>query len=236
MSSRPELKLDWCSHAAAKYAVEHWHYSKTLPAFGRRVAVGVWEGGLYIGAIIFAYSATPNIAKHWKVKQTEIVELRRVALRKHAHPVSRMLAIAIRMLKSHCPKLRLLISFSDLDQQHHGGIYQATNWIYTGKSMDDQKDGYNTSRGFIHCRTAGTMGRNTLEWVKSNVDADATDHISIGKHCYLMPLDDEMRQRIEPLRKPYPKRAGSDTTDTPAFPAGEGGSTPTPALQSSAVT
>jgi hypothetical protein len=29
MSSKPVLKLDWCSHAAAKYAVEHWHYSGT---------------------------------------------------------------------------------------------------------------------------------------------------------------------------------------------------------------
>ena len=28
--SKPTLKLDWCSHEAAKYAVEHWHYSKRI--------------------------------------------------------------------------------------------------------------------------------------------------------------------------------------------------------------
>ena len=27
-----------------------------------------------------------------------------------------------------------------------------------------------------------------------------------GKHRYLMPLDDEMRAKIAPLAKPYPKR------------------------------
>ncbi len=52
------------------------------------------------------------------------------------------------------------------------------------------------------------------------------------KHKYLMPLDTEMRKRIVPLSKPYPKRAGGDTTDTPVFQTGEGGSTPTSALQS----
>ena len=31
MSSRPELKIDWATHEAAKYACLHWHYSKTIP-------------------------------------------------------------------------------------------------------------------------------------------------------------------------------------------------------------
>jgi hypothetical protein len=53
-----------------------------------------------------------------------------------------------------------------------------------------------------------------------------------GKHRYLMPIDNEMRKRILPLAKPYPKRAGSDTKDTADLQSAKGGSTPTPALQS----
>jgi hypothetical protein len=34
-----------------------------------------------------------------------------------------------------------------------------------------------------------------------------------GKHRYLMPLDDDMRARILPLAKPYPKRAKQAMTD-----------------------
>ncbi len=52
-----------------------------------------------------------------------------------------------------------------------------------------------------------------------------------GKHRYLMPLDAQMRERIKPLARAYPKRAGSDTKDTAGFQSAEGGSTPTPALQ-----
>jgi hypothetical protein len=29
--SKAILKLDWCSHEAAKYACENWHYSKCVP-------------------------------------------------------------------------------------------------------------------------------------------------------------------------------------------------------------
>lgn len=215
MTDKPMLKLDWCSHEAAKYAVEHWHYSKTLPAFGRRITIGAWEDNQFVGAIIYAYSATPNIAKHWKLQQTQIIELRRVAFKSHKSSISKCVSISIKMVKKFCPGLKLIISFADADQNHLGIIYQASNWIYTGFSMDAQKDGYTTNRGFIHCRTAGSMGRNTLQWVRENVDPNATDHISIGKHCYLMPLDDAMRKQIEPLRKPYPKR-GTGETDNAA--------------------
>jgi RNA processing factor Prp31 len=42
---------------------------------------------------------------------------------------------------------------------------------------------------------------------KRTVDISTATKVPIlGKHRYLMPLDDEMRKRIEPLRKPYPKR------------------------------
>ena len=30
------------------------------------------------------------------------------------------------------PGLRLIVSYADKDQNHHGGIYRATNWIYEG--------------------------------------------------------------------------------------------------------
>jgi len=58
VSSKVELKLDWCSHEAAKFACEHWHYSKTIPA-NRSNYIGIWEEGKYIGAVIFGLGASP---------------------------------------------------------------------------------------------------------------------------------------------------------------------------------
>ena len=58
--------------------------------------------------------------------------------------------------------------------------------------------------------------------------ADMTYVETIGKHRYLMPLDAEMRARIMPLAKPYPKRAKEQA---PEHPSGLGGAAPTRALQ-----
>ena len=129
--SKVELKLDWCSHEAAKYAVEHWHYSRRMPK-SKLVTIGAWENGTFIGVVIFGYGATPEIGKPYGLKQTEICELVRVALNKHESPTSRILSIALKMLRKQSEGLRVIVSFADSEQGHHGGIYQATNWIFTG--------------------------------------------------------------------------------------------------------
>jgi hypothetical protein len=50
--------------------------------------------------------------------------------------------------------------------------------------------------------------------------------------CPVIPFI-EIQRRGAGMYLGKPKRAGSDTTDTPVFQTGEGGSTPTSALQSS---
>ena len=80
----------------------------------------------------FAWGANRHLAGEYKLKMTECAELCRVALDKHATPVSRILAIAIRMLKHEMPGLRLLVSYADLNRGHLGKIYQASNWMYVG--------------------------------------------------------------------------------------------------------
>lgn len=219
---KTELNIDWATHEAAKYAVENWHYSQCLPA-GKLVKVGAWESGRFIGVVIFGRGANNNMGKPYGLTQLECCELVRIALAKHAAPVSRIAALAMRFLKSQSPGLRLIISYADPEQGHHGGIYQAGNWLYCGKSKPQQQIIHKGK--LMHKRTAAEMFGTIKGLQKSAI---------FWKHKYLMPLDSEMKKRILPLSKPYPKRAGSDTLDTPAFQAGEGGSLPTPALHSKA--
>lgn len=216
----PVLKLDWCSHEAARYAVEHWHYSESMPA-GKLVKVGAWEDGKYIGCVVFGRGANNNIGKAYALAQTQCCELVRIALTQHATPVTRIASLALRFLKSQSPALRLIVSYADPLQGHHGGIYQAGNWVYVGRSQAQQEVMHNGK--VMHKRTANSLFGTIKGMQKSPI---------MWKHKYLIPLDAEMRQRIMPLAKPYPKRAGSDTKDTPVNLTGKGGSTPTPALQS----
>jgi len=211
-SSKTELRVDWASHEAAKYACEHWHYSGCLPA-GKIVKVGVWEDGKFIGVILFSRGATPHIASPYQLTQYEVCELTRIALCGHKTPVSRVLSIALKFLKRFSPGVRLVVSYADKDQNHHGGIYQATNWVYTGLQNADSRGAFIVKGKKVHPRSIGAMGGvQSLDWIRKNLDPNAKEYITQGKHKYLMPLDDEIRAKIQPLAQPYPKRAKQATT------------------------
>jgi hypothetical protein len=226
MSSRPELKLDWCTHEAAKYAVENWHYSKSMPV-GKTVKVGVWEGKKFIGVVLFAYGANNNIGKAYNLKQVEVCELVRVALNKHNWPVSRILKIAMWFLVKRCSGIRLVVSYADSREGHHGGIYQASNWYFVGTSPGATE--YKLDGRWVHSMQVQTFIRKGRDVQRSKLEQRKAGE----KHKYLMPLDDEMRKQIEPLRKPYPKRVRSVDSDTSGDQPEMGGANPTRTLSDS---
>jgi hypothetical protein len=223
MSNKPILKIDWATHEAAKYACENWHYSERMPV-NKTVKIGAWEDGIFIGVVIFSPGATPALYKTYNITQQEGCELTRVALRHHVTPVSKILGLALKFLKRSNPGMRLVISFADTKQGHHGGIYQATNWIYVGLAGPRKLPKYKGE--FIHERSLsllvkqGKLKRQDCEWV-----------VAQPKHKYLFPLDETMRKQVSPLAKNYPKRATSKDNVVPGFQSGEGGAIPTVALQ-----
>jgi hypothetical protein len=106
--------------------------------------------------------------------------------------------LAFVFLKKNSPKLKMIISFADPEQGHHGGIYQATNWIYSG--MTTAADEYIVNGKRMHGRSmraayGSHIGKNFIKKI-----------LGSSKYRYLMPLDKEMSAKIAPLAKPYPKR------------------------------
>jgi hypothetical protein len=223
-----DLRLDWATHEAAKYACENWHYSKCLPA-GKIVKIGIWENNLFIGVVLFSCGATPNLSNPYQLQMEECCELTRVALKNHKSQVSRIVKIAIKLLKKICPKIRLIISFADSEQGHHGGIYQAGNWIYNGNINLPSwiiKGSKKHPRSVVQ-----KYGSQKLEKIRQ-IDPMAKKVFSI-KYRYLMPLDNEIKEKISSLSKPYPKRANSIVVNAPEFHSGKGGAEPTLALHDS---
>lgn len=206
------LYLDWCSHEAAKFAVEHWHYSKVMPAY-KKVKIGVWEDGEFIGAILFSMGATRKLVQPYRLAPEQGCELTRVALRKHTASVTRMVAIALRMLRRASPGTRLVVSFADPAHGHVGAIYQGGGWIYTGKSTSANEYLYRGKR--YH----GRSFRSSFPGMEHSPDVQTVKGSS--KYRYLMPLDSEMREKIEKLRKPYPKRVKMDAVSAPHQSADE---------------
>lgn len=194
------LRLDWVSYKAAKYACESWHYSGCVPT-SKTAKIGVWENDTFIGVVIFGVGANNNLVKPYGLENTEGCELNRVSLRDHITPVTKIVSIAIKMIKKQYPGLKLIVSFADTDQKHLGIIYQAGNWIYTGTTPTALFPIINGKKR--HPRVvslmikAGTLkSRDELEWIKTGV-----------KHRYLYPLNDKIREEVLKLQKPYPKNA-----------------------------
>lgn len=218
---KPKLLIDWATHKAAKYACENWHYSKCIPK-SKLVKIGVWENDVFIGVVIFGVGATSSLVQKYGLKMEEGCELVRVALKKHKTEVSKIISIAIKFLKKSNPGLKLIVSFADPEQGHHGGIYQATNWIYSGKSQASDEYIYKGKRW------QGRSFRNKYKGMEKSKDVKVVRGSS--KYRYLMPLDDEIKLKVEKLRLPYPKRASSVESGTSVYQTEGGGESPTDAL------
>lgn len=224
------LKLDWCSHAAAKYAVEHWHYSQSMPS-GKMVCLGVWEQQRFIGCIVFSRGANRNLGHLWGLSTTAICELTRIALARHVTPVSRVVMIALRMFHSQSSGVRLIVSYADSSHGHTGAIYQAMNWTYTGWSQPQGGFQYLVNGRWQHKRSMSARCGTLADARVTAIIGPRPKRRQPQKHRYLYPMDAAMRAQIAPLAQPYPKRATSIRADASAHQAEEGGATPTVALR-----
>lgn len=206
-SKLPQLKIGPCSRKAAKYAVENWHYSKTLPASGLFL-IGVWEADSFIGCIIFSRGANNNMGKRIGLPDPRhCVELTRVALTSHQHTVTHILKASFQELRKHNPGIRAVMSYADPQQGHHGGIYQAGGWTYIGRA--GAIPSYYINGQKTHPKTiASKYGTNSLSKIKAmgvNIQRVKAE----PKHTYAIGFDRQMKNRLKkmgqhiPAPKPY---------------------------------
>lgn len=185
-----------CTVEAAVYAVERWHYSGALPSQAL-VRFGAWEDDRFIGAVVFGTGWNRHMLRPFGLEPTEGAELVRVALRAHVAQVSQVVGRAVRLLRTANPDLRLLISYADPAHGHHGGIYQAMNWIYLGRTSE--------ASAYLG---ADERLRHQRTWSDAPEAVRRAGHLRFalpGKHRYVLPLDRAMRRRVAPLARPYPR-------------------------------
>jgi len=205
-----------------------WHYSRAMPS-AKLVRIGVWEGGRFVGAILYGSGANRHLSRPFGLLPTEACELVRVALAGgREHPTSRCLSISLKMLKRQSPGLRLIVSYADTKEGHMGTIYQATNWLF----LEAANQPYLKVRGKIeHPRSLYDRfgpGGQSLDWLRANVDPNARRVEMPDKLKYVWCYDAELKKRLAAVAQPYPKRAGSIGSDAPTTPGGLGGGSTQP--------
>src|SRR5262245_28005055 len=109
-------------------------------------------------------------------------------------------------------------------------IYQASNWVFVDETGNEA--GIILNGKLTHRRTINSKyGTSTIAWLHEHVDSCARRVEGKPKFKYLLPLDNEIDERIKVLAKTYPRIcATSETSDTLGVHPGEGRAARTVAL------
>jgi len=149
------------SYKEAKDFLLPLHYSGRIPSIS--YAFGMLEKGKLVAVCTFGKPASPSLCVGvcGKELSNKVFELNRLCrLDSVAVPMSKFVAWCLRQIKK---DNLIIVSYSDTGMNHHGYIYQACNFIYTGmtkkrtdKYTEGNKHSRHYTRGNQHLRKVRT--------------------------------------------------------------------------------
>lgn len=198
------MRLEKASYQAIKYACLHFHYACAVPQ--TRIGYSVFNSlDEWCGVILVSNGANQFIASSFNMVQGQVVELVRIALNGKQECTSQALAMALKLLKTDAPAVKIIVSYADRNQGHIGTIYQATNWYYIGEYASER--GVMLKGKLTHRRSVNSKyGTSNIDWLREHVDPNAQVIKGETKIKYVFPLDKRCLKFIKSMSKPYPKK------------------------------
>ena len=149
---KSEFKIEIITYRQAIDFLLPRHYSGRKPNI--TLAIGWFKNEKLIGVCSFGKPASPFLCvgicgKKWS---KNVYELNRLCLDENEidhPPLSLFVAACLRLVSAFNDWI--IVSYSDMAMNHHGYIYQATNWIYCGKTIkrtDKYTEGNKHSRHY----------------------------------------------------------------------------------------
>lgn len=192
-------------HAIQTAEAEPWllrkHYARRLCSI--TYAFGAYRGAELIGVITYGMPASPSLCDGvcGVEYRDRVIELNRLCCENSKNIASILVGRSLQML----PKPLIVVSYADTGQGHVGYIYQATNFIYTGKTDAGRK----TPRA-DRISESGKHGRHQGRLNGGEVDTTIQLVYRKPKHRYVFFCGDrrskrEMREALKYPIEPYPK-------------------------------
>tara|TARA_R110000868_G_scaffold231457_1_gene484845 strand:- start:189 stop:842 length:654 start_codon:yes stop_codon:yes gene_type:complete len=185
------------SKSVADDFVTQKHYSRRASIFW--AGFGLEEDGQITGVAVYG-QPSPPIQKHaFKDRDFRLYELARVVVQsKTKNASSFLVANSLKLLE---PKPCAVISYADMEQNHCGIIYQATNWIYTGATKSHDK-AYMVDGKRTHPMTLRDKGiTDPTRWAKEN----GIEMVKpMEKHRYFQFVGDKRQRKIMREKLNYP--------------------------------
>jgi len=193
------LCKEWCLYK---------HYAKRLPPIEH--AFGLWDdNGIMQGIVTYGTPVSSTLRELWN-NEYKLMELNRLVINEGLE--NNVLSYLVSQSFNQMPKPLVLVSYADTSKNHHGYIYQATNWIYTGLSAVF-KDYYVKGMEHLHNGTIMDMSRgqeNRVEWLRNKFGENLIMIDRPRKHRYFYFLGNkkeckQMKEMLPYKIEPYPK-------------------------------
>lgn len=194
------------------YLCKEWclkkHYAKRLPPI--EYAFGLFNNeGILNGIVTYGTPVSNTLRNLWN-GEFKLMELNRLVINEglEKNVLSFLVGNSLNIL----PKPMVVASYADTSQNHHGYIYQATNWIYTGLSAPF-KDYYVKGMEHLHNGTIMDMSRgqeNRVEWLRQKFGNELIMIDRPRKHRYFIFIGNKrdckkMKQMLPYEIQQYPK-------------------------------
>lgn len=194
------------------YLCKEWclkkHYAKRLPPIQH--AFGLFDSdNILQGICTYGTPVSSTLRELWGNKY-KLMELNRLVINEGLD--KNVLSFFVSNTLKLMPKPMVLVSYADTSKTHHGYIYQATNWVYTGLSAIF-KDYYVKGMEHLHNGTIMDMSRgqeNRVDWLRNKFGENLIMIDRPRKHRYFYFIGNkkqckEMKKMLPYKLEPYPK-------------------------------
>lgn len=198
--SMPVLDVDRCyvkpvNHFTAAQMVTKYHYAHRTPSIV--ASFGMYVDDVLAGVITYGVPSQRNVLLCCGDEyEKNALELNRLFIHDWAgrNSESWLIGQSFQWLAKTHSEIKILVSYADTEQGHHGMIYRATNWLYTGMSSTEGNLLINGSK--MHPRTVfDQFGTRNIETLKTRGVIVERTNVA-GKHRYVYFLGDKRQRKI----------------------------------------
>lgn len=184
------------------------HYAKRIPPIEH--SYGLFDDkNILIGIITYGTPVSSNLREVFN-NRFKVIELNRLCIndKSDKNCLSFFVSSSLNLL----PKPMVIISYADTAQNHHGYIYQATNFVYTGLSAK-RTDWKIKGLEHLHGASIADMSRgkeNRADWMREKFGDDFYLADRSRKHRYFYFIGSKkevkaMKSMLPYKVEPYPK-------------------------------
>jgi hypothetical protein len=175
------------------------HYARTIPSIMH--SFGLYEELSLVGVCCFG---TPANNHNNQLGKFKCIELVRLCVNDGLQKGS--LSYFVSQTLKQLPAPLVIISYADQGKNHHGYIYQATNWIYTGLGggVDFYKDKDNNE---IHSRIMSDLRLKEPNKTRKQIADELGWELMPGtykhRYFYFLGTKKEKKEMLIELREKY---------------------------------